>query len=108
MTTRIVPMSASRGLRGPLPQPLHATETETGPGPQPGLGGLELFDGRVPQHQMLDPVVAAEVDLRLGVVARALHRDHRAKPVGVVGDLVARGQGRNPPVPWRAHAWARS
>src|SRR6266581_5258492 len=47
---------------------------------------LELLDGGVPEDQVLDAVVAAEVDLRLGVVTRALHRHDRAKPVGVVDD----------------------
>src|SRR5215831_8269907 len=58
----------------------------------------ELLDRRVAQHQVLDAVLAPEIDLRLGVVARALQGQDRAQAVGVVGDLVARRQGGHPPV----------
>ena len=44
---------------------------------------------------MLHPVVAAEVDLGLGVVAVAVGRDHRAEAELVVVYPVARRQRRN-------------
>src|SRR5215831_2921907 len=52
----------------------------------------ELLERGVAQHQVLDPVVAAEVDLRFRVVAAALHGQHPAQAVRVVVDHVAGGQ----------------
>src|SRR5512146_3030631 len=49
----------------------------------------ELLDRGVAQHQVLDPVVAAEVALRFRVVAAALHGQHPAQAVGVMVDHVA-------------------
>src|SRR5215472_9174804 len=111
MTTRMVLMSASRRAARPAdrpPQPNPCYEGRNRPRCPRPTSRSQLFYGRVTQHQVLDAVVAAEVDLRLGIVARALHRDDRAKAVGVVGDLVARGQRRDPPVPWGTHAGPRS
>src|SRR5215468_8296072 len=62
----------------------------------------ELLNRCVTQHQVLDAVLAAEIDLRLGVVAGALQGQHRAQAVGVVRDLVPRRQGGDGPVAGRA------
>src|SRR5262245_31205106 len=45
---------------------------------------LELLDGRVPQDEVFDAVVAAEVDLGLRVVAATLDRQHGAEAIRVV------------------------
>src|ERR1017187_3514916 len=63
---------------------------------------LQLLDGRVAQHQVLDTVIAAEIDLGFRVVARALDGQDRAQPVRVVRHLVPWRQGRHPPVTRRA------
>src|SRR6266567_2280369 len=97
-TTRNVPMlrrpaRTGRRWRGAGDRP--APGSAGGPAPAGARGGtarraaLELLDGGVPEDQVLDAVVAAEVDLRLGVVTGALHRHDRAEPVGIVDDLVA-------------------
>src|SRR5436190_9650938 len=63
----------------------------------------ELLDRRVAQHQVLHAVLAAEIDLRLGVVAGALEGQDRAQAVGVMRDLVPGCQGGDGPVAGRAH-----
>src|SRR5690348_12524142 len=52
----------------------------------------ELLERGVAQDQVLDPVIAAEVDLRFRVVAAAFHGQDPAQAVGVVVDDVAGGQ----------------
>src|ERR1035438_8307027 len=63
---------------------------------------LQLLDGRVAQYQVLDTVIATEIDLGFRVVARALDGQDRAQPVRVVRHLVPWRQGRHPPVTRRA------
>jgi hypothetical protein len=62
--------SGPRPSQGSGPRPNQGTGARpsqgSGPGPSQG-SGPELFQRRVAQHQVLDAVVAAEVDLRLGI-----------------------------------------
>src|ERR1700691_5892250 len=51
---------------------------------------LQLLQGGIAQDEMLDAVVATEVDLGFGAVVGALHVDHRAEAELVVVDLVPR------------------
>src|SRR5215468_5385679 len=64
----------------------------------------QLLDRGIAQQQVLDAVLLAEVNLRLGVVAAALNREHPAEAVAVVVDQVAGLQRRHRPVAWRIHA----
>src|SRR5579859_6582777 len=91
ITTRMVPMPASCWAGRPGPHRTHAT------------AALKLLDGGVAQDQVLDAVLAAEVDLRFGVVGGPLHGNDRAEPVGVVGHLVPRQQRGHPPIARCAH-----
>jgi hypothetical protein len=53
---------------------------------------LGLLDRRVPEQQVLDPVVAAEVNLGRRVICLAVHRHDEAKAVGFVVHPVTRLQ----------------
>src|ERR1019366_1490072 len=58
---------------------------------------LQLLDRRVTQDQVLDPVVAAEVDLGFRIIATALDRQHPAQPIGVMSHMIAgRARGHRP------------
>jgi Domain of unknown function (DUF6542) len=61
--------------------------------------GLQLFQRRVAKHEVLDAVVAAEVDLSLGLIAVAVGGDHGAEPELIVGDQISRRQRRHRAVP---------
>src|SRR5487761_581170 len=52
---------------------------------------LQLLQRGIAQHQVLDAVLPAEVDLRLGAVVDTFHHHDRAEPELVVRHLV----------PWR-------
>jgi hypothetical protein len=66
---------------------------------QPGSGPLQLFQRSVAEHQVLDAVVGAKVDLGLGLVAVTIGGNHRAEPELVVGDHVPGRQRRHQTVP---------
>src|SRR5215469_10082321 len=63
---------------------------------------LELLQGGIAQHQVLDAVPPAKVDLRLGAVVDAFHRHDRAQPELVVRHPVPGRKRRHRPVAGRA------
>src|SRR5450755_3036664 len=65
--------------------------------PGTGRGGSELLDRGVTQDQVLDPVIPAEIDLGLGIVAAPFDRQHPAEPVRVMIHVVARRERGNRP-----------
>src|SRR5581483_94487 len=64
---------------------------------RPTRKSSELLDGRVAQHEPLH-ALGAEVDRRVGVVARAGDRDDGAQPEAVVADPVTDGEGDHRPL----------
>jgi hypothetical protein len=62
-----------------------------------GRGISDLDQRRIPQQQPLAADVATEVDLGLGALGSAAHRDYPAESERVVGDSVAWRQGRDRP-----------
>src|SRR5581483_10050414 len=91
----------------PLARRAHGNRRGNGNGNGRGRGrgiGLQLLQRGVGEHQVLDPVAVAEVDLGLRVGAEAVGGHHRAQPVLVVVDQVSWAQRRNGPVPRRADA----
>src|SRR5690349_15516417 len=92
MLTSASPAKGSADVYGPLPADPRLTRP-----------GSELLDRGVAQDEVLDPVIAAEVDLRLRVVAAALHGQDPAQAVGVVVDHVTRGEHGHRPGACRVH-----
>ena len=64
-----------------------------------GNRSLQLLQRGVAEHQVLDAVVGTEIDLRLGLVAVAVRRHHRAQAELVVGHHVPRRQRGHLAVP---------
>src|SRR5215469_7126065 len=78
MTTRMLPIAPSR------PAASHLGRRPSSTGSVTALRVLQLLQGGVAQHQVLDAVLPAKVDLRLGAVVDALHGHDRAQPELVV------------------------
>src|SRR5215468_6405507 len=78
MTTRMLPMAPS------WPSAARPARQRPPTGSVTALRVLQLLQGGIAQHQVLDAVLPAEVDLRLGTVVDALHGHDRAQPELVV------------------------
>src|SRR5437868_10163460 len=96
MTTRMLPMAPSR------PAAARRSVNSSSTGSVTALQVLELLQGCVAQHQVLDAVLPAKVDLRLGAVVDAFHRHDRAQPELVVRHLVPGRERGHRPVAGRA------
>src|SRR5215469_5705433 len=119
MTTRMLPIAPSRPAAArPAVKPSSTgsvTAEPFHPGRDcpayPGRGRadegftlrvLQLLQGGIAQHQVLDAVPPAKVDLRLGAVVDAFHRHDRAQPELVVRHPVPGRKRRHRPVAGRA------
>ena len=91
---RRVPTPGIRGLERRRP-----ARRRPAPGTAARNRALQLLQRGVAEHQVLDAVVGTEVDLRLGLVAVTVRRDHGAETELVVGHHVPRRQRGHRAVP---------